>query len=409
MKGIRGYGLTDQVSKPSLDNFNVDILCEILSRVPTRSLVWSCKFVCKRWLSLIRSPHFVESHRIQAKTRQPSLIIRTTDRDQKTELFFVDESSFEDSRAFNATVLMSFTDKGHMLRVPSSGLLFCLIDSKRHSVRICNPWTGEITPSIGRRIAIEGDTGVSHRVVATYGFGFDPSTKKHKVVRVWNIRRILNCTLGVAVNVWEVLTVGEDDTWRKIDELPACIWERVPAVSVNGTIYWIKGSYLSWLPTVTKFEALVSFDVGSETCREIPIPKLLEKSFKIQLLEVDGCIAILEIMCDFELKLWIFNGNWTEEIISMPSYWDGSCLHHNIQHIPGTDIIILRAKRTDDADFISLYHYDRKKKTFEKVKINGLPALMMTHTGRLNTMPSMEYTFFTMSESLYPVQKQQQS
>ncbi|KAI3911229.1 hypothetical protein MKW92_029602, partial [Papaver armeniacum] len=76
-----------------------------------------------------------------------------------------------------------------------------------------------------------------------------------------------------------------------------------------------------------------------------------------------------------------------------------------------TDIIILKARRTDDAptDLISIYHYDRKKKTFEKVQILGLPSLMMRPLGRIRGMRTMDYAFFTMFESLAPVQKQQQS
>ncbi|KAI3911230.1 hypothetical protein MKW92_029603, partial [Papaver armeniacum] len=280
MKRIKSYGSTDHqlLRIPSLEDLDADILSEILSRVPARSIVRSCKFVCKHWLSLILSPHFVESHRIHSQTRGPSLIIRTTNlSEQKTKFFSVAESSLEDSQALNATLLRTSTKQEHML-VSSSGLLFCLIDRMSHSVRICNPYTGEITLSIGRSIRYEGGFGTGDRVVASYGFGFDPSTKTHKVVRVWNIRKSSNGRVGVPINVCEVLTVGKDDTWRKIDKVPPCISE-TPAVSLNATIYWMKSTGSS----PGKYKALVSFDVGSETFREISIPKsLLEEIRRIK-------------------------------------------------------------------------------------------------------------------------------
>ncbi|RZC57700.1 hypothetical protein C5167_004995 [Papaver somniferum] len=268
MKRLKRCTVIDQVLElPSLENFDVDILCEILSRVPARSIVWSCK----HWLSLIRSPHFVESHR-------------------------------------------------------------------------------------------------------------------------------------------------EDNTWRKTVERPPCISET--SVTVNGSIYWMDGGNL-WA-TLAYYRSLVAFDIGSEKFRVISLPKSF-RSGTVKLLEVDGCIAILHKMCDFEVKLWIFkddkdNGSWIEEIILMPSDWDGTNLYQSIQQIPGTDIIILKAKGTYDAPrhFISLYHYDRRMQTFKKVKIVGLPAVMTSPLVSFSlpnsraTSPPIDYGFFTMIESLAPVQKQQQ-
>ncbi|XP_026430795.1 putative F-box protein At5g62660 [Papaver somniferum] len=401
------YGVADPQILASLENFDDDILCEILTRVPARLLVRSCKFVCKRWLSLIRSPHFLELHRIRSQTRRPSLIFSSTTTDYiiyttTTEFFSVEESLFEDSRALNATPLMTPTMEECML-VSSSGLLFCLIDSLVHNVRIYNPCTGEITASIGKTNPIEGQ---SYFVAATYGFGFHPSSKKHKLVRVWDIRTLRNGRLAVA----EVLTVGEDDTWRKINEVPPFISE-TPAVSLNGSIYWISSS----ASTVGKYKALVAFDMESEIFREISIPKsLLEETKKIKLLEVDGCVAIFQKISEFEVKFWIFNGNWTEEIISMPIDWDSSSIdiYQTIQQLPGTDIIIIKAKRTrDDAErhLVSVYQYDITKKTFDKVKIIGLPTRSFSpgRTGLLTRL--IDYGFFTMFDSLYPVRKQHQS
>ncbi|KAI3885831.1 hypothetical protein MKX03_015077, partial [Papaver bracteatum] len=144
----------------------------------------------------------------------------------------------------------------------------------------------------------------------------------------------------------DVLTVGEDDTWRKIDDVPPFISE-TPAVSLNGSIYWISSSASS----VAKYKSLVSFDTEREIFREIPIPKSLPQETRwIKLSEVDGCVAVFQKVSELEMKLWIFNGNWTEEIISMPIDWDSSSidLYQNIQQLPGTDIIIIKAERTCD-------------------------------------------------------------
>ncbi|RZC73169.1 hypothetical protein C5167_048650 [Papaver somniferum] len=292
----------------------------------------------------------------------------------------------------------------------SSNGLFCLVDSLKDSTRIYNPSTGEISPSIQR------SPGVRDRMFATYGFGFDPSTKKHKVVRAWRIPKAKIGVDGEIINC-EVSTVGEDNTWRKADYgVNAVI--RGSSVSVNGSIYWMKGGYFQ--SGFANYESLVAFDVGSEKFREISLPKSF-RAYTFKLLEVDGGISVLHKLDDFEVNLWIFkddkdNGKWIEEIISMPSDWDGTNLYQSVQQIPGTDIIIFKAKGTYDAPrhFISLYHYDRKMRTFKKVKILGLPAMMMTPResfslpNSLATSPPIDYGFFTMIESLSPVQKQQQ-
>ncbi|KAI3891969.1 hypothetical protein MKW92_038207 [Papaver armeniacum] len=380
MKRVKRCGVTDQVlNLPSLENFDVNILSEILSRVPARSLVGSCKLVCKDWLSLIRSPNFVESQRIRSQTHRPSLFVTTTSTNPEeriTKLFSVEDGSSEVNRPL-ANLLMTFLQE--LMHIISSNGLFCIVDSM-HRICIYNPCNGEIT-HIGETIPM----------YATYGFGFDPSTKKHKVVRV-------------RVNSCQVLTTGEDNEWRKIDEVAPRICGTVRAVSVNGSIYWMKGTGRSSSMPVAKYGALVAFDMGSETFREIAIPKsLLEEIHPIKLLEVDGCIAILQRMCALEVKLWIFSGNWKEEIISIPSERDGTELYESIQHILSTEIIILKAIKTYGSaprNFIFLYHYDRKKKTSKKVNIIQFPASMVSPAKR----SPLHCGFFTISETLSPVQ-----
>lgn len=53
----------------SCGGFDDDIVCDILSRLPVKSLL-RFKCVYKRWYSLIRDPYFVDLHLIRSKAHQ---------------------------------------------------------------------------------------------------------------------------------------------------------------------------------------------------------------------------------------------------------------------------------------------------------------------------------------------------
>ncbi|XP_026385088.1 putative F-box protein At1g46984 [Papaver somniferum] len=153
-----------------------------------------------------------------------------------------------------------------------------------------------------------------------YNFGFDPVTKEHKVICLWTQH-------DDDSNVFcEVLTVGQT-IWRRIHEqVPYYDFMDSQSVYSSGCIYW-SNVYLEEKEEILDVdEVLVVFDVGREKF----------SGFVLDLLEVDGRVAILRVMSSYIVKLCIFdddhgysnknstntttssNKNWTEVTITLP-------------------------------------------------------------------------------------------
>ncbi|OVA07525.1 F-box domain [Macleaya cordata] len=398
------------------------IMCDILSRLPVKSLM-CCKRVCKHWQYLIQQDqHLINLQLTRSKTH-PFLIISIA-KDNEIN-FFSTNDLFEGGAAV------------HWLRTPWSkpmlksvnGLL-CVVDMEDDSIRIFNPSTREITPSIKTTIKIDEEEeekqGVRVQQIPKFGFGCDVYGKEYKVICVWEIHRSTAEYLPIGVErVCEVLTVG-DNTWRRINGVVSPYNIQGNPVNVNGAIFWMNDGPLEW--EAPDCNAVVAFDVGTEKFSLITIPNfilgepqsLLSGRF-VDLLEVDGRIALLHRRTsDGKVNLWIndgfevtgtaatsgqnvivYNSNWIEETISMPFDWDEN-LNPTFRPIAGTDKIIIKPiefNADSPRHSVSLYYYDRKKKTSRKVEITGIYSLM--------NYP-FRYTVNIFVESLLPVQKQQQ-
>ncbi|OVA17700.1 F-box domain [Macleaya cordata] len=373
----------DDIRTPSLDN---DTVCKILSRLPVKSLM-RFKCICKSWQSLIQSdPHFVDLQFSQSKTRPVQLISSAPPVKQGTSFFSAD-NLLEEGTDHGAAIHIATTSWTQPMLKPVNGLI-CFVDYKEGAVLIYNLSTREATPWI-KTATVKKE---HMRMYPSYGFGFDPTTKEHKVLCVWeNLtnKRLPSCPSD---QVCEVLTVGHN-SWRWIHEVPPYNVHKEPFYA-NGALYWLSvlGS-----PDNTLIEVIVAFDVGSEKFRVIPIPNFIldhpppTKTFRHSvddLLEVDGHIALLDKTIHDEnnvtFKMWIFDDdkkssscNWIEETISMSCDPQQEMLF-SFQAIAGTNLIIVESTRILMDPVPTLYCYDRKKKTSRKVDIiatrGGIPS-----------------------------------
>ncbi|KAI3991029.1 hypothetical protein MKX01_029253 [Papaver californicum] len=383
----------------------VQILCEILSRLPVKSLV-RFKSVCSDWQWLIeKDSNFINLHLTHSKSTSlekndinstsllvfPLYINRSAERmflfsAEEVVLFNHPPSGSSSAALVPGESLLSCrniidTDfripMGVRMLKPVNGLI-CFHNPCFGSVLIYNPSTRERTSWIKSIIEKEHESGI-----CSHGFGFDPTTREHKVVCINVISRITTSVNDPAVVsyvkefVCEVLTVGENK-WRKIDEVPSHTFRM--SAYVNGYIYWI-GNIKS---AFTKAEVILGFDVGSEKFnRVIKIPNFMLDLWNIgstrlskELVEVDGHLAIIDIEEDSWINLWIYNddedtcnsnvnacdGNWIKEAIPMPCAWDGKG-YLAFEHIPGTDLIILKSF-PKPIELECLYFYSRDKKKY---------------------------------------------
>ncbi|KAI3888951.1 hypothetical protein MKW92_038662 [Papaver armeniacum] len=415
-------------SNVAVDDEDV-IKCEILSRLPVKSLM-RFKCVSKTWLSLIEEdPYFADLHFERSKACPALLLViplpRTYSDDPfriSNELVLTASLSRDRSKAEIYSTLNTESFSCAEIRGPANGL-FCFVDRLRSNARVYNISTREVTCV---RSTFMPNVCYSFGWTNWYGYeiGFDPVSRKHKVLCVSRKNQQPGQNFGDQHIVCEVLTVG-DNAWRRIDEVPPCDFRFFYlSVYVNGFIYYCTSKFLSgnWDNGDAVF---VAFDVGNEKFRMITIPNLILKNRSsdryqcIKLLEVDGHAAIASKESDYIVKLWVYREyneydnkwkktktrsssnleeNWTEDTITLPSSWDYNLQWDFYTGAGMHQLLIQSVQRLDRGiNSATLYSYDLKKKTFTEIEVSGMPSSIPN--GRCINSAS------TYVESLYPIQK----
>ncbi|KAI3956955.1 hypothetical protein MKX01_000989 [Papaver californicum] len=269
----------------------VAILSDILSRLPIKSLM-RFKLVCTDWQLLIeKDSNFINLQltRSESDVNRTSLLVFPLHEagcvgEETRIMLFTGEEEEENISSSGEVVVpcdlllscRSIIDTDFSIPIGVQMLksingLVCFYFS--WSVLIYNPSTRQRTCWINTNIEIEKveflresnvaecDTNQCELWSRSYGFGFDPITKDHKVVCVYEIticRSSANVfTSGKNKIIFEVLKIGEN-RWRKIDEvLPSRVGSSVYA---NGYIYGMgyKKRFYS------QSDVILGFNVGSE-------------------------------------------------------------------------------------------------------------------------------------------------
>ncbi|XP_026445381.1 F-box/kelch-repeat protein At4g19930-like isoform X3 [Papaver somniferum] len=335
------------------------IVIEILSRLPTKSLL-RFKSVCKHWLSLItQDQHFIHLHSIRSKSRPNLLWIAPKPQKEDTEtltqgILSAKLSSVTTTGGEAKVIIHNFkktTDDNWFnydyLLGPVNGLV-CFIHWKTAAARIYNVSTRKVTPWIKSTLLAEekhkfesedNPLKLVSNFLPIYQFGFDPEKKEHKLFCFWRLsatddspftRFYSDSDSGYAS--WEAFTVGRDTEWRRISVVPdennlIKIKEVLPPycrgkkfVHANGTIYW-RNKLMNFVEDLddplclrdyvpSDPDVIIGFDVGSEKFRVIPIPSFIlddprEKMFKrpIAMLILGGRVTLIYALSSSILKL----------------------------------------------------------------------------------------------------------
>ncbi|KAI3975087.1 hypothetical protein MKX01_025601 [Papaver californicum] len=384
-----------------------EIVVEILSRLPVRTLM-RFKCVCKPWLSLIKhDSYFIDLHFTRSKLRPCcTLAIPRITYSYPSEgnynLLIADLS--ETGRiAVGATPILHSVRKAVSLNYdvilkPVNGLI--CFRSIWPDIGICvyNLSTRELSPWIRTPSPIE-KTNVFHS--RTYRFGFDPTTKEHKVICMWNDR--FGDSDYVAT---QVMTVGTN-TWRLIDEvLPKHIQDlEETSVCANGSIYWITYDLFYSRVISERKILIVAFDVGSEKFRTVLVPKFMtdqlgdDSKHVTQLLDVNDCVALSCISPQGNTaKLWILDDKENTNS-STTTNWREVGFHG----IAGTDGILLETYHDwKDMKHVSLYSYNWKTKAFTQVTTGNLYS-SVHESARLSAYYTKAFLCETFTESLLHV------
>lgn len=222
-KKSRGTG-----SNISLTNgLHVDsaIVSDILSRLPVKSIV-RFKCVCKHWRFLIEEDsYFIDLHLNRSKISLILFFIGSMV--AKYTRIFIPEINkgrlvtvMLEGRGIEASTLsartirkMEFPLKNASFFGPVNGLIgYESDDSKNSAIRICNISTQEVSPWIKSELSRNYDAKeISIERPPSYEMGYDPATKKQKVICIWRIQHLDDCEVSQFVydSVSEVLTVGD--------------------------------------------------------------------------------------------------------------------------------------------------------------------------------------------------------
>ncbi|KAK6144861.1 hypothetical protein DH2020_021681 [Rehmannia glutinosa] len=248
-----------QIQTPSAESnpiFPEDIIAEILSRLPVKSLL-KFKCVSKSWRSLISSKHFIVAHlRISRKntnfTRHTiiSTILRPCYRLNQCSLQSLlcgpmgdGVDSYYPMITINNSVRIVGCCNG-LVCIAINGKYFCL-------------WNPSIKEY--KKLPDVDDEMKMGLFITKYGFGFDESNEDYK----------------------DGLPFDDNGKY------------------VSGKLHWGRrdGFNSRW--------DIVSFDLGLEICETVEQPKYVENGFSLSLGLVGGCLCVL---CDFpktSLDVWV--------------------------------------------------------------------------------------------------------
>ncbi|XP_026399940.1 F-box/kelch-repeat protein At3g06240-like [Papaver somniferum] len=236
----------------NLNNFPAEILLEIITRLPTESIIDS-KLVCRSWRDLVsHHPSFYQMYlsylNQSAKSGKTHFLVKS--KHQEHQCFEYNESHDEtlnhSLRRFNFT--LPFTSE--YIIIGSINGLVCLYKADHISL-ICNPVTRKyvVLPKFERGCGESGDKYIH----CWTGFGYLPLTNQYKVVLLYQSKREPSFIEAA------VYTLGSGEGWRTVGklELAFSICYAEPGVFANAALHWKendeKGRVLVYDLTEEKF------------------------------------------------------------------------------------------------------------------------------------------------------------
>ncbi|OVA16715.1 F-box domain [Macleaya cordata] len=274
-----------------MENFDLDITSEILSRVPAESVL-QCKLVCKTWRNLLR--HIKVGLLFSIGFVEACSQIRLNDR--KIELYYgeYDEINIDDDQQYSFKSLITRINHPPLenrfdtdIIVGSCNGLACFAIPHwgvEDPVYICNPFTKEY---------IYLPNSINPQGLIVCGFGYRFSTDEYKVVRIYYHPDDYEQSVGHV----EVYTLGSAIGWRNKGEIPYSISVSSSGILANGALHWL--DYKEW--------KIVAFDLADEEFRLLPSPPCFRFGnfttfYQLQVL--GGCLCVVHHERGERLDIW---------------------------------------------------------------------------------------------------------
>ncbi|CAA7031012.1 unnamed protein product [Microthlaspi erraticum] len=357
------------VREYNLDPIPVDILIDIFSRLPRKSID-RFRCVSKSWRYLLRRPDFRDAFLTNSSTR-PRLFFTLIYNGQ----LFCYSSPQPQNPDDNSTLVATFYDKSSARWFPTDNrTLVCglaLLQGKyKRKDRVlvfCNPITGKFItlPKVPLNRKSLPDTEASDASIARIYLGYDPISKKLKVL-------CMTSSLCGRLNTHQVLTLESGHRlWRRIDfAFSFTPDDRMrDEICINGVLYF--GAKMGGQSSV-----IVCFDIRSEKFGFINLDEdMLGENYEsgyLTLFNYKGKLGIREETNeDTELVLWVLEDaashEWSKQTYEMPSL----IREKTFVGMTGTGEIVWSSFRNNYLNRFCVYFYNLEKNTLTRVDIRG--------------------------------------
>ncbi|PIA28141.1 hypothetical protein AQUCO_07200051v1 [Aquilegia coerulea] len=286
-----------------MEIFPRDVVKDILSRLPVKSLV-RFRCVSKTWLEfLTKDNHFIKLHLSRSHHHQPNFIFQTyvyIDCDMNSK---ISESKFDcELEIFGIC----------------NGLV-CVTDYFKFYVS--NPLTKDY-------ISIPSPDDVpiliNNMSLSVYGFGFDESSNDYKIFRMFTTSTNDKDDIYEIQSYITVYTLGTN-SWRTLEDM-WCEYEicgdQYNAL-VNGALHWMGTRPGAGLNTsISRIPVLFCFDLKVEAFHEIPQPNYLKDKYlypyNVKVGELDGLLCLFSMLFNENIEVWAMKEygiaeSWTKQ------------------------------------------------------------------------------------------------
>ncbi|XP_018465159.2 F-box protein DOR [Raphanus sativus] len=350
-----------------MDEIPVDLIIEILSRLPTKTIA-RCRWVSKLWASIICRTDFSELFMTRSQAR-PQILFTFRKSDFS---FFLTPQAQNKSSLVAKNHMKLPTDDSSQICGPVRGFV-CLTNYssgiKETVSTVCNLSTGQ---------AIHLPNAKTNGNFVKSYLGFDPIDKQFKVLL------INNATQGVS-DEHQVLTLGTPNlSWRNIKS--CCISYCYPhyyndGICINGGLYYVAA--VSKGPSIS---AIVCFDVKSEKLRIVNKAEGMELRSDSTLVNNKGKLGVFEggwvggvftgETTSFEL--WVLvdaeKHEWSKHLYVLPPLWKNVVAKSDLYFVgvTGKDEIVFSKLYISDSFYV--YYYNIEDNTVTRVEIQGMSA-----------------------------------
>ncbi|XP_062115986.1 F-box protein CPR1-like [Humulus lupulus] len=287
------------------NNIPCDFLEDILSRLDAKSLK-RCECVSKSWLSLLRTPYFINLHLQRQPHRVAFLLEKVRSFDQSLSIFDCENLAEISSHEF------PFIERDHspLLFMGSDNGVLGLSDMGNKMVYLWNPAINEYkelppSPQRGRK-------------QSALGLGYDPLTTDFKVVKVSSRdkdrlfgsrnRFKEGCQVGIYSlrnNSWKTMLMP--DIFSELESSTSIITVYTSlgcSIVVNECIHWMI-CYGNTTYYRQPSLGIVAFNTSREKFKLIEAPPIVKVSHVKKIANFSGCLSLFTLDEITVVEIWV--------------------------------------------------------------------------------------------------------